>query len=127
MLDLNATVQDVFKFREGLTKKERKLFDVMIAPDSFLYDDSELLDKAGVADAALLDKIHADPKFMAAVNVAAEELVSLQLYKVQQAQAYYAQGRENAKERANYLKRYDPTEADTNGGSGIVIINDLGE
>lgn len=126
MLNLNATVDDVIKYRKRLSKPQTRVFDALVRPNSFLYGDAEIADQADT-DVKVVKALMSDSEFMAAVNVGAEEGVANQLYRVRQAQAFFATLEGNSKDREQYLKRYDPTDEDKNGGNGVTIINDFGD
>ena len=125
MLESEIESANVLEYRDGLNKKSRNVFDVLIEPESFLYSDAELAENANVT-VDIFQKLKLDQEFMTAVNAAAELNVAQQLFRVKQAQAFYALQKDNVKDREKYLERYDPTESDMNGNGMVTIINDMG-
>lgn len=117
-------IEDVNKYYGSeMTPAQQRIFDIMIKPDSFLLDDEALATQAAVSDLDLAEAM-SNVVFMEAVNVAADLRLSQQAFRVKQAQTLNALSARGAKDREQYLHRYDPSDLDKNNDR-VIIVSDM--
>lgn len=117
-------IEDVNKYYDTeMTPSQQRLFDIMIKPDSFLLDDEALAAQAAVSDLDVAEAM-SNVVFMEAVNVAADLRLSQQAFRVKQAQTLNALSARGAKDREQYLHRYDPSDLDKKDDR-VIIVSDM--